>query len=1069
MREKTKRLIALALSALMLLGSGVTVMAADTTETAGDGSQSSIALQGIAESLNLISYEAYKSKYGYVDEKDKTEEDYKDHEITVAGVDYDEESTDAEVRVLENWQGEECLLTPGDGSTSWKVNIPETGWYSVTFGYAPYDTNVDESAEGAVKAESKADIERIFRINGNVPYSEARYVNMQKTWVLEYLSEDRETAFPKDVTGNENTPENHIEYEWQEYTIKDFYGYYTEDLEFYLNEGENTITLEGTREPVAISYVRVESVDKLPTYDEVLEEYKANGYKAAAEGSVAHIDAEMPKSSSSIMINPIYDRSSSISEPQHSSLIMRNTIGGDKWVAAGKWIKYEFTCEATGLYEIVTRYRQDQVNGMYTSRSIKINGEYPFEEAKNLRFNYGSDWQTEALTDGYDSFQFYFEEGQTYTLEFEVTLGNMAEIIRRVDEIVDSLNDDYMEILKLTGNDPDTNRDYGLSRIMPDTIADLGRQAIALEQAVEYIAEMNGIKSDNTATLEQAAVLVERMAEDEDEIAANLGSLKEWISSLGTWLSDTSAQYVEWDYIQIQPVGSEMPQATDSGWQAFVFEMQKFFASFYADYNSIGTEDGSAGALEVWTSSGRDQAQIIKNLINEGFATEYDASVNLKLTQGGVLLQSVLAGVGPDVSIDATSPMEMAIRGAIVPLNKFDTFDEVMSRFADDAIVPLTLYGETYAVPVGQVTYLMYCRNDILTQLGLEPPETWDDLMSMVPVLQFNNMEIGMAQDFSIYLYQSGGEYWRDEGMATNLDSTEALDAFEYMCNMFTQYSLPVNFDASNRFKTGEMPVLINSLDLYNTLQVFAPEISGLWSFYQIPGTEVVDEETGETYINRDTISFISGVVMPRGCENEELAWDFLDWYSDKEFQVDFCNEMVSLLGPSGKRAVSNLEAFDELTWTESEAAILKEVYTETFALEYFPGDYFITRYTTFSFNSAVNDGADPSDEILSYVADINKEITRKRTEFDLMVNSEWKAIKEYTGFETTTEWREYWASERGTDTGDNTCIRDEEDAEYTFRDWMSERNITTDNYEAWLKETRNEVTTLSYKEWLEQ
>ena len=72
MREKTKRLIALALSALMLLGSGVTVMAADTTETAGDGSQSSIALQGIAESLNLISYEAYKSKYGYVDEKDKT-------------------------------------------------------------------------------------------------------------------------------------------------------------------------------------------------------------------------------------------------------------------------------------------------------------------------------------------------------------------------------------------------------------------------------------------------------------------------------------------------------------------------------------------------------------------------------------------------------------------------------------------------------------------------------------------------------------------------------------------------------------------------------------------------------------------------------------------------------------------------------------------------------------------------------------------------------------------------------------------------------------------------------------
>ncbi len=1054
MKEKTKKLIALIMAAVMLIGSGMTVGAAkaDTSEKDDlkDIIDSNETLQSMTESMNLITYEAYKSKYGYIEDKDKTDADWGDLELTVDGADYDAENTDAAVEV-KKVGGVDAVVTPAEGTVAWRFDVPEAGWYTVTFEYSAVD-------------ESKADIERLFRLNGLIPYSEARYISMQRTWEYEYAGETREDAFEVDAIGNELAPEMHTVATWETYSMKDFYGHYTKPLEFYMNEGENVVSLQGVREAVAISTVKVHSVEKARSYKDILAEYEKKGYKPA-EGEAYFMEAEMPDTASSVMIYPIYDLSSAITSPQHTTLIKRNTIGGDKWTSPGKWIRYEFTCEATGLYDIVTRYRQDAVNGMYTSRSIKINGEYPFEEAKNLRFDYSTDWQVGSLTDGYDTFQFYFEKGETYVIELEVTLGNMAEIIRRVDQIIDNLNDDYMSILKLTGNDPDVNRDYGLSRIMPDVIVNLGGQAIALESAVDYISEMNGIKSDNTATLEQAAVLVERMATDEAEIAANLGSLKEWISSLGTWMTNVSSQYVELDYIMIQPAGSELPEANASSWQSFLYEMQKFFASFYADYNSIGTEESGAGALSVWTSSGRDQAQIIKNLINEGFAKETGASVELKLTAGGVLLQSILAGVGPDVSIDSQSPMDMAIRGAIVPLNKFDTFDEVMSRFSDSAKVPITLYGETYAVPTGQVPYFMFCRNDILSQLGLSVPETWDDLMSMVPVLQFNNMEIGMAQDFSLFLYQQGGSYWRDEGMANNFDSTLALDCFEYMCNMFTQYSLPVNFDGSNRFKTGEMPVLISGLDLYNTLQIFAPEISGLWGFYEIPGT--LNEETGE--VDHSCISFISGVVMPRGCNDEELAWDFLDWYSDKDYQVDYANEMVALLGPSGKSALSNIEAMDELTWTESEYKTLQKVFADTFAIEYYPGDYFVTRYVGFAFNSATTQGADPSDELLSYVSDINKEITRKRKEFDLMIDSEWSAIKAYTGFETTTEWREYWASEQGTDASDNTAIRDIEDADYTYVDWMEEHNVSVDSFEKWQKETNNGTTTLSYKEWTEQ
>ena len=623
-----------------------------------------------------------------------------------------------------------------------------------------------------------------------------------------------------------------------------------------------------------------------------------------------------------------------------------------------------------------------------------------------------------------------------------------------------------MRILELTGATADEYRDYGFTRVMPEVIQDLGLQATVLYQLVDYIEDIGGIKSETTSTLEQAAVLVERMASDETEIAANLSSLKSWVSSLGTWLSDMSSQFLEMDYIEIVPAGTE-PKAAEGGfWKSAWFEIKKFAASFVTDYDSFAVEgDKDEVLLQVWTSSGRDQAQIIKNLIDNGFTAETGTKVQLSLTAGGALLPSILADVGPDVSIDATNPIDMAIRGAILPLNDYDTFDEVISRFAESATVPLSLYGTTYAIPVGQSCATLFCRDDILSELGLEVPETWDELMAMVPVLQFNNMEIGMTQDYNVFLYQQGGNYWKNEGMATNLDDYKSLDAFEYMCNLFTQYSLPISYDAQNRFKTGEMPILISDYMLYNSLTIFAPEIAGLWSFYQIPGT--LNEETGE--IDHTVMSNISGIIMPMGCKNMEEGWDFMDWYSDKEFQVDFSNEMMALLGPSAKQAVANIEALAELPWSEKEYKTIQTCLNDTAAVEQYPGSYYIGRYTGFAFAAAYNEGADPSDSLLEYIDSINKELSRKRKEFELMLNEDWLAISEFTGFETFGEWREYWAEERDTTPDCVECIQDVDGADYTYVDWMEENGISAENFKDWQNEVKYGETELSYTEWLKK
>ena len=1048
--SKPKKLTALVLALVMLIGSTVTVFAADgDSGTAGTQSNS---LTELSSDYALISYESYKTKYNYSTDMRTGKE------ATISAVDYvkDPEVTTAEVEET-TVDGADCILVSESGSVSWKIDIPETGWYCVRFVYRAAN-------------DRTTDIERVFKINGKAPYSEARYQNMNKIWDFDYAGDpsQREGVFELDTTGNELRPAAVLSQEWIEYSVKDTDGYYTTPLEFYLEKGENTITLDGVRDKAYFAEVGVYTYEELPTYEDVLKEYESKGYEPADADSI-YFEAETPDKVSNYTIYPIYDRSSAITSPQDKSKILRNTMGGDKWVANGQWIRYSFECEESGLYQIGIRFSQDVLKGMYTSRAIRIDGEYPFEEAKACQFPYDNKWQIGYLGDGNNEFQFYLEKGK-HTIELEVCLGSLSDVVRQVDSVVESLNDDYMRIVELTGADPDEYRDYGFARVMPDVIADLGIQSSILYQLVDYISEINGIKSDNTSTLEQTAVLVEKMSSDEKEIAANLSSLKEWVSSLGTWLSDVSTQYLEMDYIIIQPAGSELPRGESNGWQSFWFEMQKFFASFYTDYNAIGadSENENAKTLEVWTTSGRDQAQIIKNLVNNGYTPEYNTNVNLKLVAGGTLLPAILAGVGPDASIDATNPLDMAIRGAVLPLNDYDTFDEVMSRFADSAKEPLTLYGVTYAIPTTQSFPVMFCRDDILAELGLEIPETWDDLMSLVPVLQFNNMDIGMTQDHTIFLYQAGGEYWKNEGMSINFDDYITLDSFEYMCNFFTQFSLPITYNGENRFKTGEMPIIISGYAFYNTLVVFAPEISGLWSFYEIPGT--LNKETGE--VDHTSVSAISGVIIPRGTSDEETAWTFLDWYSDKDFQVDYSNEMMALLGPSAKPTVANLEAFEELPWSESEAATLRTCLDHTVAIVPYPGNYYVGRYAGFAFNAAYNDKEDPSDELLGYVDTINKELTRKRKEFDLMIDDEWQAIKDYMGFESFNEWKEYWAELNDIDIdGDTTYIQDNRDGakEYTYVNWMNEHDITVDSHVKWMNAVKYDGETRTYKEWVEK
>ena len=1056
-RTKFQRLCALFLAVLFIIPGGIMVAAAEDNSPSQSVTDKTIA--DVKEQLNAISYEEYKQKYS--DVKRAT------GEITINGTEYDKDNTTADVSVG-TYDGAEALYTPGDGTVTWKVSVPETAKYSIIVEYYP---NEGKSSS----------VQRIFRIDNSIPFSEARYITMPKVWKSVYTdgefkvgkkqsadellkaaadagitarSETRDDGtyiiytipdawtsdnaavveenvirfFKIDVDDNEIRNSMKQSPKWCTVEMKDVDGFYSESFEFVFTAGEHVVSFEATNEPASIKAIRLVPHTDLSSYSDYSSKYA--GEKKGSDK--VKLEAEFPSASSTQTVYPVEDRTCAINSPSSTSHTVLNTIGGDKWQTSGQALEYTFKVNDSGMYNIVTRFRQNLLDGVYTSRALYIysdgaaegsKGYYngiPFEEATELVFTYSTDWQSGALqymvksynekgaltTECHD-LEFYFEAGVTYTIKFEVTLGSMGSVVRQITESLEAINGDYLDILQLTGANPDKYRDYGFYRIMPDTIIDLKRQADILEGIANDMAATAGVKSTNSATLNKIVVLLRRMHSSEDEIARNLDQLKSYLGTLGTLLSDVKTQPLQLDYILIQSADEAIPKAKANFFQSFAHEMSSFVMSFFRNYNRMGatSEDiDTDESVEVWLATGRDQAQVVRNLINNDFTPVYNVPVNLKLVAGSTLLPSILSGSGPDVYIGLgeDNVINYAIRGALMEIENCEGFydlaiNEKTRQFNEAAMLVLGIEDAEgdyhyYGLPENQSFPMMFIRTDILADLNLEIPKTWNDILEAVPVLQSQNMQIGLSTDYKIFLYQMGGTLFADDGMRINLDSNTALNSFQTMCNMFTMYSFPYKYDFENRFRTGEMPIGIASyIGTYNKLVVYATEIRGMWQFVPLPGIEDADGN-----INNVSVSTVSAIVMISGCNNVENAWSFMTWHVGADCQSDYANEMVAILGDSAKHSTANLNALSSLPWTTEEYKNVALQFSNLASIPNYPGSYIIGRYTRFAFLSAYNDKANPVTELLSYIPTINKEITKKRTEFKLetLATGQTKATK---------------------------------------------------------------------------
>ncbi len=530
-----------------------------------------------------------------------------------------------------------------------------------------------------------------------------------------------------------------------------------------------------------------------------------------------------------------------------------------------------------------------------------------------------------------------------------------------------------------------------------------------------------------------------------------LGTLGTWIndSKRGTLMIDSIC-------IVPEDTDDDIPKAKAGFFKTIWFEISSFIYSFFTEYDQMGLTydptEVSSTTIDVWLASGRDQSNIWRTTIDAagslGFTTNTGIGVTLKLVTGGTLLPSILAGRGPDVymGLGSADVINYAIRDAVMcvsgdasdPTDPFANFvyeyedgtkvfsqtrltaDEVNDKlsstghtsmklisesfasltdyeeqrlFHPAAVNTLTLLNKSYGVPMTMSFAMMFYRMDILADLGLEVPESWDELLTALPMLQTNNMQMGVsyisALDFM--MYQMGGNMWKYTdsslydskyaGSKIDLDSDIAIEAFEFVCSLYTDHSFPVSYDAANRFRTGEMPIVIGDYaSIYNTLTVYATEIDGMWEFSSLPGS--IEKASGK--FNYDSLAGVTATVILNGCDEKLAAWQFVQWQTSADVQANYANRMVALVGPSAKYESANLKAIEDMSWTANEKAAIMNQMNHLDSIVNYPGSYIIARYMKFAFLDVYNDGAKARDAMMSYIDAINEEVKRKREEFGL-------------------------------------------------------------------------------------
>ncbi|WNB92641.1 extracellular solute-binding protein [Bacillus sp. NEB1478] len=882
-------------------------------------------------------------------------------------------------------------------SVTYEITAPKDGLYELSFDYYPLSKEV-------------VPIEGAIRVNGQYPFYESRRIVFPSVW-----ENDRKT-FKKDRFGNDMIPKQVTVPKWMRLSAEDASQLQSEPLKYELKKGKNTIELANLSGEMLLGKVYVHSPIKLPAYKEYLANYQN---KKQADTTITQ-EAEQNYTKNSSYIRPLAANDSS-AMPKDTKHLLLNVLGGDSWNSSGQTVNWKVNVEKEGFYKLTFKVLQNKKTGGPVFRKLLIDGEIPFSEVAPVSFAFNKNWSNVTLTDKKDKpYLFYLTKGE-HEIGLEADASPVEPVIHTTNDIMREMEELTLEIRKLTGNQTDASRGWKISEFIPDIDKTLAGWADRLQKERDYLRSLDTSKEDSKdiVSLEMAVKKLRALSKKPNEIPSRLTELSEGSSSaaqmLGNLLEELPKQPLQIDRFYVHG-DKELPDAEAGFWEKLFDSVKKFFLSFFSDnYSAKETDDQT---LEVWVNRPRHYVELLQNLSDQNFTPKTGIKVKYSIMpEEQKLILASAAHKQPDLALGISNwlPYELSIRGASVDLHQFDDFEAFSKQFSPGSFLPMMVGDKVYAMPETQDFFVQFYRRDILEALNLPVPDTWDDVISILPELQRYGMNYytPMAgatgfkpfQATTPFIYQFNGDLYGKNGMSTAIGSEASLKGIQFMTDLNTIYSMPLQVpNFYNHFRYSTLPIGIANFTTYIQLKSAAPEIAGWWNIAPQPGVKQKDGT-----VARWAPGSGQSAMIFKGTKDKQKSWKLLKWWLSEDTQTEFATSLQTMYGPEYMWNTSNIEAFKKLPWPEQDKETILKQWEYLHEVPKNPGSYMIERELSNIWNRIVFDGVNTRSAVDDSVISINREISRKMEEFGYMKDG--KMVKPYPI--PTIEEVESWAGDK--------------------------------------------------------
>lgn len=825
---------------------------------------------------------------------------------------------------------------------------------------------------------------------------------------LPLLWADAHSVYGTDRKGNEMVSEQMSIKEFYVNILSNYRDTNMDTLTFDWEPGVKKVSFAPESQDMVIGAIYVKKTTNLPTYKEYMA---ANAGKADATETQI-IEAERYQVKSDSFIRATTYKSAAL-YPYDTYRKLLNVLDGGAWYESGQKVLWEFEVETDGYYTLGMRYQQNADTNKPVYRTIEIDGAVPFEE-----------WQSVAIkntkTNKYGNLVFevdgepakvYLTAGK-HTLAMNVTMGPLESVYDDIVKLMEDINSFGMDIQKLTAGQTDANRTWDMNYYMPNAVSDILSYADRIDALFDRLTEISGAEPSYANSLVYASETLRKLTKKPNLIPNKTDLISQGDNSATKYLGNVLGSLL---YMPITVdrfyVGNteDMPGANQNFFVGIAEAVKAFFWSFTSDaaagdYTATGAEKSTE--LTVWINRSVPYVQVLQQIIDADYNSKNGTSIQLSIMPNEQkLILSNATKTNPDVVISAglSTPFNFAVRGAAKNLLDYDEFLPFYNEnYNLQTLVPCTYNGGVYGAVETQTFNVLFYRKDILEALNLQVPNTWDDVKYMMPTLLRYGMNFYIPLSVSTaykgfgttnpFVTQNNASYVSPDGKYSTFDSSSFLDAMTEMTELYEIYGMDTavpNF--YNSFRYGEIPLGVADFNTYIQLQMAAPELAGKWGIAPAPGTK---QEDG-SILRYQPASSTACMIFDNTTRPDE-AWNFLKWWLSTDTQVQYAYMMQGTYGTEYRWNTGNLEAFEQMSYSQEDKKIIMDQWQEQREITYHPANYMIERQTSDVWNKVVVEHDSMVENIDRATLVTNRELLRKLEEFGFC-DADGNMIKNYS------------------------------------------------------------------------